>query len=78
MIAEELSKVKSAIDALIYLNVNVLANESSFNQQVLSAVSKKMFELGIESTLDDRKYIRNHIANEYLNRYNELGMRAGA
>lgn len=78
VIAEELSKVKSAIDALIYLNVNVLANESSFNQQVLSAVSKKMFELGIESTLDDRKYIRNHIANEYLNRYNELGMRAGA
>jgi len=78
VIAEELSKVKSAIDALIYLNVNVLANESSFNQQVLSAVSKKMFELGIESTLDDRKYIRNHIANEYLNRYNELGMRVGA
>ena len=78
VIAEELSKVKSAIDALIYLNVNVLANESSFNQQVLAAVSKKMYDLGIESTLDDRKYIRNHIANEYLNRYNELGMRAGA
>ena len=78
IIAEELSKVKSAIDALIYLNVNVLANESSFNQQVLAAVSKKMYDLGIESTLDDRKYIRNHIANEYLNLYNELGMRAGA
>ena len=78
VIAEELSKVKAAIDALIYLNINVLANESSFNQQVLASVSQKMYQLGIESTLEDRKYIRKHIADEYLGRYAELGFRAGA
>ena len=78
VIAEELSKVKASIDALIYLNINVLSNESSFNQDVLAAVSQKLVQLGIEASLDDRKYIRNHIAAEYMNRYAELGFRAGA
>jgi type I restriction enzyme R subunit len=78
VIAEELSKVKASIDALIYLNINVLANENSFNQDVLAAVSQKLVQLGIEASLEDRKYIRNHIAAEYMNRYAELGFRAGA
>ena len=78
VIAEELSKVKASIDALIYLNINVLANESSFNQDVLAAVSQKLVQLGIEASLEDRKYIRNHIASEYLNRYAELGFKVGA
>lgn len=78
VIAEELSKVKASIDALVYLNINVLANESSFNQDVLAAVSRKLVQLGIEAPLEDRKYIRNHIAAEYMNRYAELGFRAGA
>lgn len=78
VIAEELSKIKASIDSLIYLNINVLANESSFNQQVLAEVGKKLVQLGIESTLEDRKYIRKYIADEYLGRYAELGLRQGA
>ena len=78
VIAEELSQVKASIDALIYLNINILANESSFNQDVLAAVSQKLIQLGIEASLEDRKYIRNHIASEYMNRYAELGFRVGA
>lgn len=78
VIAMELAKVKAAIDELIYLNVNVMSNENAFNQDVLSAVSKKLISLGIEASLDDRKFIRNQISSEYLSRYSELGFRARA
>ena len=76
IIAEELSKVKSSIDQLIWLNIHILDNEGTFNQKVLSEVSRKMLDLGIESTVGDRKYITNHITTEYAARYAELGYRA--
>lgn len=76
IIAEELSKVKASIDQLIWLNVHVLDNDNAFAQKVLSDVSIKMHDLGIESTVGDRKYITNHITTEYAARYAELGYRA--
>lgn len=76
IIAEELSKVKASIDQLIWLNIHVLDNDNAFAQKVLSEVSIKMHDLGIESTVGDRKYITNHITTEYAARYAELGYRA--
>lgn len=76
IIAEELSTVKASIDQLIWLNIHVLDNDNAFAQKVLSEVSIKMHDLGIESTVSDRKYITNHITTEYAARYAELGYRA--
>lgn len=65
-IAENLSQMKSQIDNMIFLNVNILDNEDAFKQDVLKIIGCKLIELGIKATLPDRKYINNLITTEYF------------
>lgn len=71
-IAINLNKIKTWIDERVYHNYRIMENKEAFNQDVLSQVSQKLHDLKITATIDDRKFIRNKIANEYLNQYNDM------
>lgn len=68
-IMENLNQVKEMIDETIYNNVHILGNAPVFNQQVLQKVSVKLQEMNIKASLDDRRFIRQQIAEEYLSAY---------
>lgn len=68
-IMENLNRVKGMIDEIIYYNVNVLGNEPVFNQEVLQQVSRKLQEMDISASLEDRRFIQRQIAKEYLSDY---------
>ena len=70
-IAESLSRMKNAIDDKIILNWHILANDSAFQQDVLAHVGQQLITLKIGASLDDRKYLRNLIAGEYLQQYSQ-------
>ena len=69
-IAENLSQMKSIIDNMIFLNYNILDNEDAFKHDVLSIIGNKLYELKINATLQDRKYINNLITTEYFQQRN--------
>ncbi len=69
-IAENLSKMKSDIDNMLFLNINVLDNESAFKRDILAIVGKELISMNIQADLQDRKYINNLITSEYLGQYN--------
>lgn len=71
-ICENLMKVKAMVDEKLYYNVYVLNNEPVFSADVLAAVSTKLYEMNINASIEDRKFIRDKIAKEYLGRAYEL------
>ena len=76
-VMENLNQVKAMIDDVVYYKVQVLGNEPVFNQDVLQAVSVKLREMNIAASLDDRKFIRQKIAEEYLGAYHPDFDKAG-
>ena len=71
-LAEELSKLKAAIDAQLYANINILNNEEAFGQDVLKDISLTLIGNGIEAPVSDKKAIRREIVNEYMARYTPM------
>ena len=69
-IAENLSQMKSQIDNMLFLNINVLDNEDAFKRDVLAIIGRKLIDLGIKANLTDRKYINNLITTEYFQQRN--------
>ncbi|MBM6993110.1 MAG: type I restriction endonuclease subunit R [Prevotella sp.] len=69
-IAENLAKMKSEIDRMLFLDINVLENEPAFQQDVLAIISRELLSMNIHADLKDRKYINNLITTEYLQQYN--------
>lgn len=70
-IAQGLSVMKQTVDDKLFLNINVLDNEDVFQRDVLAVVGNQLLSLQIKANLDDRKYIRNLIAGEYLQQYHQ-------
>ena len=68
-VMENLNRIKDGIDKIVYYNVLVLDNSSGFNQDVLQAVSLQLNKAGIKASIDDRKFIQQHIAQEYIADY---------
>ena len=68
-IAENLSKMKSSIDNMLFLNINILDNEEAFKRDILAIVGKELIGMKIKADLQDRKYINNLITTEYLQQY---------
>lgn len=68
-VMENLNRIKDGIDKIVYYNVLVLDNSSGFNQDVLQAVSLQLNKAGIKATIEDRKFIQQHIAQEYIADY---------
>lgn len=71
-IAEKLMEMKRTIDDKLYLNVNVLSNEEHFRRDVLANVSTTLINLAINATLEERKFIRTLISDEYLSQFNAM------
>lgn len=71
-IAENLSQMKSQIDQMLFLNIHLLDNESSFQQDVLSIVGRELIDMNIRADIKDRKYINNLITTEYLQQNNRV------
>ena len=69
-IAENLSRMKSSIDDMLFLNINILNNEEAFKRDILAIIGKELVEMNIKADLQDRKYINNLITSEYLQQYN--------
>lgn len=69
-IAENLVRMKDIIDQRIYDNINILDNEASFQQDVLSLIGKCLLDMNIQTDIKDRKYINNLITSEYLQQRN--------
>lgn len=69
-IAENLSQMKSQIDNMLFLNINILDNEDAFKRDILAIVGHKLIDLGIKANLADRKYINNLITTEYFQQRN--------
>lgn len=65
-IAENLSKMKSTIDDMLFRNINILDNEDAFKRDVLAIIGGKLLDMGIQTTLSDRKDINNLITTEYF------------
>lgn len=75
-LAEELSKMKAAIDAQLYANIHILSNEDTFGQDVLRDISWTLQGNGINAPVSDKKAIRREIVNEYMARYSPMRMAA--
>lgn len=71
-IVDGLNQLKDWIDQKIFYKHDLLKNEAAFNQDVLSLVSKKLFEFNITSDINDRKFIQREIANEYYYQYSNF------
>lgn len=67
-----LNYVKDAIDLLITNREQLICNEADFNAQVISAVATALRNIDVKARPDDRRYISNLIAGEYLREYNVL------
>ena len=70
-LCENLYEMKCLIDSYVDLNPHIVqpSSEAKFKQDVMSNVSKKLFSLGIQAAIDDKKYLTNLISNEYIHQY---------
>lgn len=67
-----LNHIKDAIDLLIMNREQLICNEADFNAQVIYAVASALRDVDVKAQPDDRRYISNLIAGEYLREYNVL------
>lgn len=70
-LCENLYEMKCLIDSYVDLNPHIVqpSSEAKFKQDVMSNVSKKLFALGVQAAIDDKKYLTNLISNEYIHQY---------
>lgn len=68
-IAENLARMKSEIDQMLFLNINILNNEEAFKRDILAIIGKELIGMDIKADLQDRKYINNLITSEYLGQF---------
>lgn len=71
-IADVLMMMKTSIDDRLYLNVHSIENENKFQQDVQSMVSNALLKVHVLASLEERKFIKNLIANEYINQYHGM------
>lgn len=65
-----LNHIKDTIDFLILNRKQIVCNEADFNAQVVYAVATTLREIDVRAEPNDRRYISNLIAGEYLREYN--------
>jgi len=68
-IAESLNSLKKSIDNELLLNINNMKNEPYFMQYIMANISSQLHALNVEAPREDRTWLRNHIAGEYLSTY---------
>ena len=63
--------MKKEIDNRLLLNINEMNNEQMFTQFVMSSLTNQLHILNVEAPREDRTWLRNHIAGEYLSSFNQ-------
>lgn len=71
-IADLLMMMKTSIDDKLYRNVHSIENENKFQQDVLAMVSTTLLDVGVQASIEERKFIRTLIADEYINQYHGM------
>ena len=69
---QALNHIKDTIDLLIMNREQLINNEADFSAQVIYAVATALRDIEVKAKPDDRRYISNLIAGEYLREYNVL------
>lgn len=65
-IAEGLNDIRRKLEYTIWLNNGILDNKPYFDQNILQQVSISLLNHNVKAPVADRKWIRNKIANEYM------------
>ena len=65
-----LSKVKDELDQKVYDRSAIINKETYFERTVMTAISQAIGEMGINSTKEDREFLKMRIAKQYLEQYN--------
>lgn len=68
-IAGGLNGMKSAIDQQLWLNYHIMNNEPYFTRYVMQSVANQLHALQVDAPKEDRAWLRNHIAGEYLSNF---------
>lgn len=66
-----LSTIKNSIDQKVFDRNNILKKDDYFDGTVYSLVDNTMYELKINSEMEDCDFIKNKIVKQYLNQYHE-------
>lgn len=64
-----LNYIKDAIDLMILNREQLICNEADFDVQVIAAVAKALRDIDVKAKPDDRRYISDLIAGEYLREF---------
>lgn len=67
-----LETIKFEIDNKVYDRNDILKKDSYFEQTVMQQIASKMNVLGYQPNHEDRVFLQNKIAREYLEQYNEI------
>lgn len=67
-----LNYIKDAIDLMILNREQLICNEADFDVQVIATVAKALRDIDVKAKPDDRRYISDLIAGEYLREYKSL------
>lgn len=70
-IVSVLMTIKDTIDQKVYDRNDILKKDAYFERTVMTEITAGMDILGINSARDDRIFIQNRIAKQYLAQYNE-------
>lgn len=71
-IADLLMMMKASIDDKLYRNVHSIENENKFHQDVLAMVGNTLLKVDVQASLEERRFIKNLIADEYINQYHRM------
>ena len=70
-IVSMLTIIKGKIDQKVYDRNDILKKDAYFERTVMTEITTGMNVLGIDTARDDRVFIQNRIARQYLAQYNE-------
>ena len=70
-IVNVLMTIKGTIDQKVYDRNDILKKDAYFERTVMTEITSGMNVLGLETVRDDRMFIQNRIAKQYLAQYND-------
>ena len=70
-IVNVLMTIKGTIDQKVYDRNDILKKDAYFERTVMTEITTGMDVLGLETVRDDRMFIQNRIAKQYLAQYND-------
>ena len=70
-ILNTLCRIKTVIDSQVYDRNDILKKDAYFETTVMSLITNSLNELNIANKRNDRQFIQNRIARQYLDQYHQ-------